>query len=139
MSKREKIIILTNVLVPITIGSMIYIILSPDVYFVNILDKLMKINRAVVNNNFFIVFIRNYFLDMLWGYSLVFALAFIYGKDINLRKIIIIAFSFSISIELLQLTPIIRGTFDIYDIVLELIAELCALIILRKLLNRRNL
>ena len=42
-----------------------------------------------------------------------------------------IAFIFSAIMELLQITPVVQGTFDIWDIMVELIAELVAVFIIK--------
>jgi hypothetical protein len=47
-----------------------------------------------------------------------------------------IAFAFSSFMELLQLTPIVNGTFDVYDIMAELIAEVIAVFIIKLQLRR---
>lgn len=77
-------------------------------------------------------FIRNYFLDMLWAYALVFALSLIICRNAaQLWETFMIAFIFSAIMELLQITPIVQGTFDIWDIMVELIAELVAVFIIK--------
>ena len=78
-------------------------------------------------------FVRNYFLDMMWGYALVYALYLFTGNDTaELMKILIIAFIFSAIMEVLQLTPFVRGTFDIFDIIVEFLAEVSAVFIIKK-------
>ena len=72
-------------------------------------------------------FVRNYLLDMMWAYALVFTLFFIMGnKTAELLKILTIATVFSAGIEILQLTPFVRGTFDILDIIAEFFAGIAA-------------
>jgi hypothetical protein len=68
--------------------------------------------------------VRNYLPDILCGYALVFSLAFIFGNNaVQIEKIFIIAFSFSVAMKLLQLMPSVHGTFDVLDIVVEFLAE----------------
>jgi hypothetical protein len=77
-------------------------------------------------------FVRNYMLDILWGYALVFALYFALGNNTaELWKIFIIAIAFSAAMETLQLTPIISGTFDVFDIMAEFFAETVAVFIIK--------
>jgi hypothetical protein len=72
-------------------------------------------------------------LDMMWGYALVFALYFIMGNNAaGLTKLIMIASFFSTVMELLQLTPFVRGTFDVLDIIVEILAEATAVFIIKK-------
>ncbi|MBQ8280038.1 MAG: hypothetical protein IJZ23_09385 [Roseburia sp.] len=90
-------------------------------------------------NNLMIRFVRNYFMDMLWGYALVFALFLIEGNNAaELKKIFIVAFAFSAIMEILQMTPIAKGTFDVCDIIAEFFAEVIAVFIIKNFLLRRN-
>jgi len=78
-------------------------------------------------------FVRNYLLDMLWGYALVFALSLFTGNNTaEIRKIFIIAVIFSAVMEILQLTSIAKGTFDVFDIIVEFLAEVTAVFIIKK-------
>lgn len=70
---------------------------------------------------------------MLWAYALVIALFFVIGNNtVSVLKILSIAFSFTVILEILQITPIAEGTFDFYDIVVEFLAEVIAVLIIKK-------
>jgi hypothetical protein len=76
---------------------------------------------------------------MLWAYALVFSLFFIYDNNTSsIKKIFITAFSFSTIMEVLQITPVISGTFDVLDMVSECFAEIAAVFIIKNILYRRN-
>ena len=137
--KKNTVILLLNVIIPILLGTIIYYFLSPDVLFVKRIDQLL-------GNGFHISymgtecliwkFIRNYFLDMLWGYALIFGLFLVSGNNIaDLKKIFLTAFLFSAVMEILQMTPVARGTFDIFDILVEFLAEIAAVFIIKILLS----
>ena len=49
----------------------------------------------------------------------------------SLFKIFVIAYVFSVIIEILQLTSFVKGTFDVFDLVVELIAEIAAVFIIK--------
>lgn len=137
MKKGKKIVFLIlNVLVPILLGTIIYYLISPEVMFVQQIDKIFgyRVHINGINlNNVIIQFVRNYLLDMMWGYALVFALFFIIvNNTAELMKIFIIAFAFSAIMEFLQLTSFVRGTFDIFDIIVEFLAEVTAVFIIKK-------
>ena len=69
---------------------------------------------------------------MLWGYALVFTLYFILSNNTaNLKKIFFIAFVFSTSMEILQLTSFATGTFDFLDILFEFLAEIFAVLVIK--------
>jgi hypothetical protein len=72
--KYSRIFLLCNAIVPIIIGTMIYCLIAPDVYFVEKIDSLLNtcISTYHIDAHFqYIKFIRNYLPDMVWGYSLV--------------------------------------------------------------------
>lgn len=137
MKKNRKYFFLViNILAPILIGAAIYYVISPNVIFVQQLDSLLnrRIHINTTNFNLSIMrFVRNYLLDMLWGYALVFALSLFTGNNTaEIRKIFIIAVIFSAVMEILQLTSIAKGTFDVFDIIVEFLAEVTAVFIIKK-------
>lgn len=61
---------------------------------------------------------------MCWAYALIFSLYAALGNNAaNLKKIFLVAFVFSAVMEFLQLTPLVKGTFDVFDILCETLAE----------------
>lgn len=132
MSNRKLII---NIVISLTFGMLFYYIFSPDVIFVKKLDEITSGGFHIDINgksNFLISFIRNYALDMIWAYSLVYALFLFTDKKLSeLIGVIVVAFIFSTTIEFLQLTKYVKGTFDIYDVVLEAVAEIIAFTLIR--------
>lgn len=141
MKKTDTIIVL-NIMIPIIVGTMIYYVLSPEVIFVKQIDHFIGNGfhiSSINTGNILFRFIRNHFLDMLWGYALIFGLFLVSGNNIaDLKKIFLTAFLFSAVMEILQMTPVARGTFDIFDILVEFLAEIAAVFIIKKLLSRRN-
>ena len=80
----NRIIVILNITIPLVIGALIYYLLSSEVIFVKLIDGVIQGGThftGAVENNVLISFIRFYFLDMLWGYALVFALYFILHFD----------------------------------------------------------
>ena len=138
----KKIILVLNIVSPVIIGAFIYYMVSPDVIFVKKIDAIIggiiNIHISPVNNVHFELF-RNYFLDMMWGYALVFALFYIIGNNaVKIEKIFWMAFIFSAVMELLQVTPFVQGTFDIFDIGVEFLAEIIAAFIINKFYLREE-
>lgn len=67
------------------------------------------------------------FLDMLWAYALMNTLIFLIGKSSSTMKISVsIAVIFTVILEGVQLTSFVSGTFDVWDIMIEIIGELFA-------------
>ena len=139
----KKIFLTLNIICPVIIGAFIYYLISPDVFFVKKIDALIggviNIHIPPIENVFFKL-IRNYFLDMMWGYALVFALFYIIGNNaVKIGKIFWIAFLFSAIMEIIQIAPLVQGTFDIFDICVEFLAEVIAAIIIYKTYSREEL
>ncbi len=143
MKKISTKFLVLNIIIPILLGAVIYYLFSPEVIFVRWIDGLWGIDFHVdglPKDNLILRFVRNHFLDMLWGYALVFAIFFVLGNNAaELCRSFIIAFSFSTVMELLQITPIANGTFDVLDISFEFLAEVVAVFIIKIILMRRKL
>ena len=76
-------------------------------------------------------FIRNYLPDILWMISF-YSISVIFSKEITKNYIIFTALYVNIIgilFELLQLTGIVGGTFDIFDIVAYAISSIIAILI----------
>ena len=141
-NKKYKQNMACNIIIPIISGAVIYYLISPEVIFVKWIDGFVGngLHISGINtNNIILGFIRNYFLDMLWGYALVFALFLAIGNNAaDLIKTFLIAFLFTTAMEIFQITSIAMGTFDVWDIVAMFSAEIIAVFIIKNLLFRRN-
>ena len=124
---------------PIILGAMLYYLLSPEVIFVKWIDDFLGTSfhiSGIDTDNMLLGFIRNYFLDILWGYALVFALFLVRGNNTaDLMKTFLIAFLFSSTMELLQITPVAKGTFDVWDIFDMFLAEAVAVFIIKNVIT----
>lgn len=123
-----------NILIPLVLGAIIYYVTSPNVIFVKYIDAFFgnSTHISVLGRNQWLMrFVRNYLLDMMWSYALVFTLFSTMGNSTaELRNIWVIAFAFSALMEILQLTPKVNGTFDVFDILVEALAEVAAVFII---------
>jgi hypothetical protein len=78
-------------------------------------------------------FVRNYVPDMTWGYALIFTLYSLLDNEmVNVWMILLSAILFSALLEILQISAFVKGTFDIFDIVAECLAETFAILIIKK-------
>ena len=129
----NKFVILLNILIPLVLGGSFYIITSSDALFVHLITSYIgDIKTTVHFDTKWYLLISNYLADILWGYSLVFAIHL--ASDITATyKIFLLAFAFSSLMEAIQMHECVLGTFDFYDIVVEGVAEIIAVIILKKL------
>ena len=128
----KKEFILLNVIAPVLFGAILYYLFFPDAVFVRLIDNLLGSSYHIPVNvdNILIKLIRFYFLDFLWAYALMSAVILIFKNDSRVFVIILI---FEIVLELIQLLPSIRGTFDVCDIGIEILAS----ILIIKLSRRR--
>jgi VanZ family protein len=143
VSKYVKFIL--NIIIPLAIGGIVYYITSPDVIFVQRLDDILGVVRdseeTMHSGEIFRTFLRNYFLDMLWAYSLTFCIYILVDNNTeSVYRTMTIAFTFSLAMELLQLTNTVKGTFDVADILVEFIAIVIAVFIIKykRFTLRRN-
>ena len=119
----KKEFILLNVIAPVLIGAILYYLFFPEAVFVRLIDNLLGSSYHIPVNvdNILIKLIRFYFLDLLWAYALMSAVILIFKNDSRVFVIILI---FEIVLELIQLLPSIRGTFDVCDIGIEILASI---------------
>ncbi len=122
-----------NISLPILAGSLLYYVTSPEVIFVKNIDRLLGVSLHVGTENTFVIHLRSYVPDMLWAYALVFSLMLITGnKTADVWKMFVIAGMFSTIMEVLQITGYVKGIFDVMDIIVEIIAELMAVFIIKR-------
>lgn len=112
-----------NIILPLVIGTIVYLYVKPSapisqlIYFIlHISPPVLRVGPTGIHR-----FIQCYLCDILWSYSLTFALSLYLGRD-RLLLTYVIAASFSTLVEVLQLLPYILGSFDIFDIIVQLIA-----------------
>lgn len=122
-----------NIAVSMIIGGFIYYLMSPEVIFVEKIDSMTGWMFHIGYENKTIKMIRSYVPDILWAYALMFSLVVITGnKTAGIWKMYVVAVLFSTIIEIVQLTGILKGTFDITDVIVELTAELIAVFIIKE-------
>ena len=131
--QNKRVFMLSNILLPLLAGASLYIISSPNVIFLKYLKLRIVIASELMNPHiWFWPILRNYIPDMLWGYSLVFAVYMIIDNNAASMRMLIYVLVFSIFLELLQLLPTVPGTFDLLDILVEGASEMLAVIIIKK-------
>lgn len=114
-------LLVCNVLIPLAIGAFIYVSLDSDSYFGNFVRCVLTIPIFETNSTI-TKFMRNWGCDFLFAYALLFAL---YGCTRVLSVSIRYAAICSTGLELLQLIQVDFlkcGTFDVMDVVVEIIA-----------------
>ncbi len=132
---KRRIVFVANIILPLLLGTLIYWYTSPDVIFVEAVRSWCgdtgKSGQGMVLGGLF-RFVRYYLLDMLWAYALVFTLYFSIGNNAaRLKMAFVIAVVFSAVMEVVQLSTIIPGYFDLLDILVEVVAETFAAFIIK--------
>ena len=87
--------------------------------------------NILIKQNFILAFIRNYIPDILWTISF-YCISTVFSKNIVKNYIVFTAiyvFSIGLFFELLQLKGIVKGTYDVFDIIIYIIAILVACLI----------
>jgi len=131
--KKERLFYLLNICLPLTLGALIYLALRPDTYIAYYLRCLFNLPTMTLVCGGVYKFLRNYSSDILWAYSLMFAVFVVSNR--SAKRLILTAalcIVFEISIEMCQYIGIIKGTFDILDVIAEIIATVVAFIIIKK-------
>lgn len=131
----KRIFLTANIILPLLLGAAVYFFTSEDVIFVEMVSSLFGKairNGCVVTYSGVTRLVRYYMPDVIWAYALVFALYFSLGNNAARVKIVfVIAVIFSSIMEVIQLFPVIPGTFDLIDILVEAIAEIIAAFIIK--------
>jgi len=129
----KKIKTLYNVVLPLLIGAVIYYLFFPNVLFVIRIDSILgfgfHLPISSVKNNFILLVTRCFMLDMLWAYAFTWLSYLILEKY---KVAITISAIFCILIEVIQIFSFVPGTFDVLDIIFEIVAVLLAAILIGK-------
>ena len=129
-NKTKKILFLiSNAFVPLLLGLAIYVFMKNGTYINSFLGVEFNYSPKTVLG----IFIANWFCDFLWSYALVFALYLVLSPfKNNLIFSCVTSALLGLILELLQGTNILSGTFDWWDIIIEIVAVIIALLILKK-------
>ena len=133
---KKKAFCIFNIIFPLLVGAVIYWFTSTDVIFVEAVRSIwgMSIHIGIGNIDGGLArLVRYYMSDILWAYALVFALYLAVGSNAaRVKTAFVIAVVFSTVMEVIQLSPVIPGTFDVIDILVETTAEAIAALIIKK-------
>lgn len=129
--------VVINGVIPILLGVIIYYLIAPETIFSKTIDGVLKLNIHIEKeymDGCVFRFIRCYGLDMIWGYSFTIFVSIVV-KNLNIT--FIIAALFSVLIETLQLC-VLPGVFDPLDILFQVVAVVCAIIMIRRQSNEKH-
>ncbi len=143
MCKRNYLICIANIGLPLLIGAVIYIMLSEDLLFMKWLFNDISLCDSFhidMSQNKILQIIRFYIPDMLWSYSLFFGILFTLKiKASNRLTAFVIGIAFISIMEFIQIHPSVSGTFDVMDLIVEIIAIAVAVFVAEKTLFKEDL
>lgn len=113
--RNKRLFSLFNSVTALMLGGLIYLTSGSETYLSEFMRNQFDFN--LVYENSFIIFARNYLCDGLWVYSLYNCILMI---NDNVKSAYIIALSAGIIWEFAQLFNLIKGTFDIADIIVSI-------------------
>jgi len=119
------------------VGARIYATCRQDVIFLAPLHQtkfleLIKIDIRYQNGNIFTYFFLFCFADVLWYISLLLLQVQFYNRSVANKFLFYLAATLPFILEFLQYFKIIKGTFDIVDIISYLITFLIFLIVWKR-------
>jgi uncharacterized MAPEG superfamily protein len=127
---------IVNAIVGLVLGVFIYIVFRTDTYISKYLIGVTRLKSLSMymseKDNIFTQFARNHMCDFLWAYAFTFSMQiFIKANDKDeYIKLSFYCLLFEILVEVVQKLNIIKGTFDVYDIIFEGLASFIALFII---------
>lgn len=128
--RKRQLFLIFNAILPLFCGLMIYIFLKSGTY----INSLIHIDFNYHFKTVLGFFIINWFCDFLWSYALVFALYFVLlpFKNNLLISCVLSAF-LGILLEILQGMNLLSGTFDWWDIIIEITAVIIATLVIKSI------
>lgn len=129
--QRPMTLIFWNVLLPLLLGTAIYVLWNPDTYIGTFVSRLVGIRNPwrpeKLWNSPINLWIKYYAADMAWAYAFAFSICLAAGME---RKTRGVCFAACILMEILfeaaQYVHVISGYFDWMDIGVELVMNFCA-------------
>ena len=136
--KKKFTFYLLNIGIPLVLGLGIYLFCYRTTYINSVFTQVFGFSLPYIYyDNAFHRFITCWACDILWAYALTFSLYPCF--KVFKRPLIITCVTssiFAVIIELLQINGIMNGTFDILDIVFEIVAIILATIIIKRRLQK---
>ena len=122
----KRVFFLGHILVPLGLGGLGYLLLGGDTYFSSWLYRCLEVSRPDLGCP---AFLRSYLLDMLWAYGLTAAVVWVMERP---GVVFGICCAVEVGVECLQGLGIFSGTFDPMDMLLEGLATITALWVIKK-------
>lgn len=130
MKNRKR--LLFGVFLPLFIGAIIYIVLSPNAYLTKLFWNMIRIDNPFVGvrvskMHIVVRMIRYYLCDFMWALALTQSIIVILG-DKNLLISGFVGIGFCSVCEIAQLFDSVPGTFDHIDLIVENLAVIFSIL-----------
>ena len=126
-----------NISISLVIGLIVYVCYRPDTYVSQAVYNLLGISHDIGGfanwlPTWLLLFIRNYLADIIWAYALTFTICYIlWNQNKSMFPIFSIVAVFEICIEVSQKVGIMSGTFDWFDIFLEICISALVMLVIK--------
>ena len=132
MNKRKIYIVLC--ILSVSLGGGIYIIFRPNTYVSEIFVSIFPLPQNTIDffSYFNCNFVKYYFPDYLWAFSLVCGFNTIFSSHKKIFHCAIAVLLMGILCEILQLSGIVTGTGDLIDVLMYLTA-VCSVVLIEKI------
>lgn len=136
--KKKGLFLVINILLPLAVGGFLYVFFCPNTLISSLLIG-GKVFFAFDLGSPFDRFIRFYFLDMLWAYSFLITVCWIMGLNKKgMLSALLISTAFETAVELLQYFGVFSGTFDLFDLLAELLSSMIGVMVLSIFVFRKE-
>lgn len=134
----KRIILFLNIFIPLVLGLLLYLFTKPENYISLFVSQFYSFPTFNCSSPI-MEFINNWGCDFLWAYSLS-AILFELFKSFKHSWIFssLISISLGISMELLQYYNVVAGTFDVWDIIVEIIAVIVSILIIKSIFREEK-
>ncbi|MBR6506586.1 MAG: hypothetical protein IKT37_03170 [Clostridia bacterium] len=134
MRNRVRLFAALNILVPLIIGLAVYFAVQKSTYLERVFAAMFAVDfKPLVWSGWTYTFTVCWLCDVLWSYSLVFSLwVSLYSRKNAVLLSVVLALFAGVAFELLQLFGQVGGTFDVFDIIMELTAAILAAVVIKR-------
>ena len=132
--RRRAVICLTNTVIPLIAGLTVYLLFRPDAYIAQKIYSVIHVSPLRIEiRGWTGEIIRNHLADIMWAYAFMSFLGLILSENRKERLLSLISVSVQIVLtEVCQKTGMIPGTFDILDIIFEILAACLAMLFINR-------
>lgn len=143
ISTKRNTFYIFNILISLVVGLIVYVCYRPDTHVSQIVYNVLGISADCIATidvlpTWLLLFARNYLGDISWAYALTFTICYIWlGTGGRMIHVFGIVATFETGIEILQMVDIIPGTFDWWDILVEICITAFSMLLI-KTIHKEN-